>query len=59
MEGYETREGLSEGNTNANLVMFVMGECDPTHFDIAVKIEKWRKAMDEEMEAIKKIKPGN
>ena len=29
-------------------------ESDPTHFDVAVQIAKWRKAMDEEMEAINK-----
>ncbi|RDX74672.1 hypothetical protein CR513_45547, partial [Mucuna pruriens] len=29
------------------------GDGDPTHFDAAVKIEKWRKAMDVEMEVIK------
>jgi len=32
--------------------MLVGGERDPIHFDVAVKIEKWRKAMDEEMETI-------
>lgn len=53
MEEYETSEGLSEGSTEANLVMSA-SESDPTHFDAAVQIAKWRKAMDEEMEAINK-----
>ncbi|RDX93350.1 hypothetical protein CR513_24401, partial [Mucuna pruriens] len=46
MEDYENGEGLSEGNTEVNLAMFAAGDGDPTHFDVAVKIEKWRKAMD-------------
>lgn len=54
MEDYETGAGLSEGNIDANLVMFAAGDGDPTHFDDAVKIQKWRKAMDVEMEAIKR-----
>ena len=54
MEDYETGEGLSEGSTEANLAMSATGESDPTHFDAAVQIAKWRKAMDEEMEAINK-----
>ena len=54
MEDYETGEGLSEGSTEANLTMSATGESDPTHFDAAVQIAKWRKAMDEEMEAINK-----
>ncbi|RDX90417.1 putative mitochondrial protein, partial [Mucuna pruriens] len=53
MEDYETGEGLSKGNTEVNLAMVAVGDGDPTHFDVAVKIEKWRKAMDVEMEAIK------
>ena len=53
MEDYETGEGLSEGNVDVNLAMFAAGDGDPIHFDDAVQIEKWRKAMDVEMEAIK------
>ena len=55
MKDYETREGFSEDSTKANLAlstMLVGRERDPIHFDVDVKIEKWRKAMDEEMEEI-------
>ncbi|RDX94097.1 hypothetical protein CR513_23570, partial [Mucuna pruriens] len=52
-ENYEIGEGLFEGNTEVNLAMSAVGDDDPTHFDAAVKIEKWRKAIDVEMEVIK------
>lgn len=54
MEDYETGERLSEGDTKVNLAMLAAGNGDPTHFDDAVKFEKWRKAMDVEMEVIKR-----
>lgn len=54
IEYYETREGVSEGNVDVNLAMFVAGNGDPTYFDDAVKIEKWRKAMNVKMKAIKR-----
>lgn len=50
MQDYETGEGLSE--EEVQLAMFATA--DPIHFDDAVKSEKWRKAMDVEIEAIKR-----
>lgn len=50
MQDYETGEGLSE--EEVQLAMFAIA--DPIHFDDAVKSEKWRKAMDVEIEAIKR-----
>lgn len=51
MRDYETGEGISEEDNEAHLTMFAT--TDPTHFEDAVKSEKWRRAMDLEMEAIK------
>jgi hypothetical protein len=51
MEDYETGQGFSEDDV-ANLVMFAAA--DPVHFEDAVKNEKWRKAMDSEIQAIEK-----
>ncbi|XP_037497309.1 uncharacterized protein LOC119371385 [Jatropha curcas] len=50
MNDYGTGEGLSEGE--ANMVLYA--NIGPIHFEDAVKDEKWRQAMDVEMEAIKK-----
>ena len=52
MEDYETGEGLSEDEVFTNLVMFV--DRDPVLFASAVKCDKWRAAMDAEIEAIEK-----
>ena len=49
---YETGKGISEGDNEAYLAMFAT--TDPIHFKDAVKSKKWRRAMDLEMEAIKK-----
>lgn len=57
MRYYETGEGLSDEDAEAYLTMCVVA--DPIHFEDAVKSEKWRKAMDVEMEAIKKMVRGN
>ena len=51
MRDYETGEGISEEDNEAYLAMFAT--TDPIHFEDAVKNEKWRRAMDLEMEAIK------
>jgi hypothetical protein len=51
MEDYETGQGFSEDDV-ANLVMFAA--VDPVHFEDAVRNEKWRKAMDSEIQAIEK-----
>ena len=52
MRDYATGEGLSEKDIKAYLAMFAA--TDPIHFEDAVKSEKWRRAMDLEMEAIHK-----
>ena len=49
---YETGKGISKGDNEAYLAMFAT--TDPIHFKDAVKSKKWRRAMDLEMEAIKK-----
>ena len=51
MKDYETEEGISEEDNEAHLAMFAT--IDPIHFEDVVKSEKWRSAMDLEMEAIK------
>ncbi|KAL9429257.1 hypothetical protein AB3S75_031131 [Citrus x aurantiifolia] len=50
MQDYETEEGLFE--EEVQLAMFVVA--DPIRFDDAVESEKWRKAMDVEIKAIKR-----
>ena len=52
MRDSATGEGLSEKDIKAYLAMFAA--TDPIHFEDAVKSEKWRRAMDLEMEAIHK-----
>ncbi|KAM1007578.1 hypothetical protein ACFX2A_004219 [Malus domestica] len=54
MRDYETGEGLSdEENVNlAHLALFTNG--DPTTYHDAVKSEKWRQVMQQEIEAIEK-----
>ena len=51
MRDYETGEGISEEDNKAHLAMFAT--TDPIHFEDAVKSEKWRRAIDLEIEAIK------
>ncbi|RVW63945.1 Retrovirus-related Pol polyprotein from transposon TNT 1-94 [Vitis vinifera] len=54
MRDYETGEGISEEDNEAHLAHLAMfATIDPIHFEDAVKSEKWRKAMDLEMESIK------
>lgn len=53
MRDYATGEGLSEEDIEAHLAVFST-TTDPTRFEDALKSEKWRQAMDLEMEAIKK-----
>jgi hypothetical protein len=55
MQDYESEEGLSEEEDLQNLVLFTSQE-DPTCYEEAVKSEKWRNAMDLEIEAIVKNK---
>ncbi|RVW97635.1 Retrovirus-related Pol polyprotein from transposon TNT 1-94 [Vitis vinifera] len=57
MSDYETGEELSEEEHEVQLAMFTAA--DPIYFDEAVKSEKWRTAMDVEMEAIRKMAHGN
>jgi len=52
MRDYVTGEGLSEEDNEAHLAIFAA--TDPIYFEDASKSEKWRHAMDLEMEAINK-----
>ncbi|KAK4434161.1 hypothetical protein Salat_0578800 [Sesamum alatum] len=52
MRDYETGEGLSEEDNEAFLVISTAN--DPIQAEEAVKSEKWRRAMDAEMEEIQK-----
>ena len=52
MKDYVPGEGLSEEDNEAHLV--ISATDDPMHFEDAIKSEKWRKAMDVEMEAIER-----
>ena len=52
MRDYDIGEGLSEEDNEAHLAMFAAA--DPIHFEDAVKSEKWKKAMDLELEVINK-----
>ena len=49
MEDYEVN--MSE---NSLIHYTLFSDCDPTTFETAVKETKWRKAMDDEIEAIEK-----
>ena len=53
MGEFVSGEGLSEEEAEAYLIQDVLGE-DPTQFEEAVKHEKWRKAMDSEIQSIEK-----
>jgi hypothetical protein len=55
MQDYESVEGLSKKEDLQNLALFTSQE-DPTCYEEAVKSEKWRNAMDLEIEAIVKNK---
>lgn len=55
MQDYESGEGLSEEEDLQNLALFT-SQADPTFYEEAVKSEKWRNAMDLEIEAIVKNK---
>lgn len=50
MKDYVSEKGLSKEEDNAYFTFFV--GCDPTCYDEVVKIGKWRKDMDVEIEAI-------
>ncbi|PNX85069.1 retrotransposon-related protein [Trifolium pratense] len=52
MDDYESGEGLSQEEDEANMVLFATA--DPVYFEEAVKSEKWRVAMDAEIKAIEK-----
>ena len=51
MDDYESGEGLSQED-EANMVLFAT--VDPVHFEEAVKSQKWKVAMDDEIKAIEK-----
>ena len=53
MEEFVSGEGLSEEEVEAYLIQEVLGE-DQTQFEEVVKHEKWRKAMDSEIQSIEK-----
>jgi len=52
MRDYTTREGLNEEYNEAHLAIYAA--IDPIHYEDALKSEKWRHAMDLEIEAINK-----
>jgi len=52
MRDYTTRECLSEEDNEAHLI--VHATTNPIHYEDALKSEKWRHAMDLEIEAINK-----
>ncbi|KAK8502456.1 hypothetical protein V6N12_020048 [Hibiscus sabdariffa] len=52
MRDYVTGEELSENDKEAHFLM--LATTDPFRFEDAVKEEKWRKAMDAEIEAIER-----
>lgn len=52
MRNYESGEGLSQEETEANLALFA--SADPVYFEEAVKSPKWRIAIDAKIEAIEK-----
>lgn len=54
MESYVSGEGLSEDDDMANMAM--VDSTDPTTFREAVKHEKWRQAMEKEINSIEKNK---
>lgn len=53
MNDYESGEGLSEEEVFQNFVLFT-SPSDPATFEEAIHSDKWRTAMDNEIEAIKK-----
>jgi hypothetical protein len=55
MQDYKSREGLSEEENLQSLALFTSQE-DPTFYAEVAKSEKWRNAMDLEIEAIVKNK---
>lgn len=54
MTGYETGAKFFEDSPKANLALSAISDNDPTYFVIAKQIPKWMKAMNENMEAIKR-----
>lgn len=52
MDDYVSSEGLSKKENEANMALMVTS--DPLSFDEAVKISKWRLAMDVKIKEIKK-----
>lgn len=52
MKDYESGQGLSEEEDFANLALFI--DSDPIFYEDAVKNEKWRAAMNLEIEAIER-----
>jgi len=49
MQDYEVT-GINQSEEVTHFALFV--DCYPTTFESAMKEEKWRKAMDEEIDAI-------
>ena len=54
LSDYETGAGLSEDDTVNQLAMFAAAVADPIRFEDAVKDDRWRTAMDVEMDSIKR-----
>lgn len=59
LQDYTSGEGLSEEEEEVqNLVMFMASD-DPIYYEEAVRMKRWRDAMDIEIGAIKKMKRGS
>ena len=56
-EIYEVTQGNDDDGLISNFALFSI--VDPICSEEAIKYESWKKAMDEEIEAIEKIKLGN
>ena len=55
-DGYEVR-GINVNEDASNFALFAY--CDPTIFENAVKEEKWRNVMDDEIDATKEMELGS
>ena len=54
MRDYETGQDLSDEESANMTHLALLSDGDPTTFKEAVKSEKWRQAMDQEMQAIER-----
>ncbi|XP_057506547.1 uncharacterized mitochondrial protein AtMg00820-like [Actinidia eriantha] len=54
MKDYETGQSLSDEESANMTHLALLSDGDPMTFEEAVKFEKWRQAMDQEMQAIER-----